>query len=173
MERLTKLWNEHYYCNKEGYFCEKQKRNPLDEDCCCECDILKKMHDKLGKYEDMEDQLEKVYGECEWLIEIAIKHIVDIEKYGADIGNPLKSILMTNESAEKWEKWKKLYEQGKLIELPCPFCGSENLSKGSRMFDFGEDIHIQCMECGAKIQICMEYGWDELRKRWNRRTPNE
>ena len=53
---------------------------------------------------------------------------------------------------------------------PCPFCGSENLSKGSRMFDFGEDIHIQCMECGAKIQICMEYAWDELRKRWNRRA---
>lgn len=119
MERLTKLWNKHYYCNKTGDFCEKQKKNPLDEDCCCECEILKKMHDKLGKYEDMEEQLEKVYGECEGLLEIAIKHIVDIEKYGADIGNPLKSILLTDESAEKWEKWKKLYEQGKLIEIPC------------------------------------------------------
>ena len=56
---------------------------------------------------------------------------------------------------------------------PCPFCGSENLSKGSRMFNFGEDIHIQCMECGAKIQICMEYGWDELIKKWNRRAEDE
>lgn len=53
---------------------------------------------------------------------------------------------------------------------PCPFCKSENISEGSRIFDFGEDIHIMCRECGAKIQICKEYGWDELRKRWNRRA---
>ena len=53
---------------------------------------------------------------------------------------------------------------------PCPFCKSENISEGSRIFDFGEDIHIMCRECGAKIQICKEYGWDELRKRWNRRS---
>ena len=67
-------------------------------------------------------------------------------------------------------------ERGRMSEIklnPCPFCGSENLSEGSRIFDFVEDIHIRCIECGAKIQICMEYGWDELRKRWNRRTENE
>ena len=56
---------------------------------------------------------------------------------------------------------------------PCPFCKSENISEGSRIFNFGEDIYIVCRECGAKIQICKEYGWDELRKRWNRRTDNE
>ena len=56
---------------------------------------------------------------------------------------------------------------------PCPHCWSENITEGSRMFDFGEDIYIVCRECGAKIQICKEYGWDELRKRWNRRTDNE
>ena len=53
---------------------------------------------------------------------------------------------------------------------PCPFCGSENITEGSRMFDFGEDIYIACKECGAKIQIAKEYGWDDLRKRWNRRV---
>ena len=52
----------------------------------------------------------------------------------------------------------------------CPFCGSENATEGSRMFDFGEDIYIACKECGAKIQIAKEYGWDDLRKRWNRRV---
>lgn len=60
------------------------------------------------------------------------------------------------------------------IELkPCPFCGGENMSERSRIYDFGEDIYIMCRECGAKIQICKEYGWDELRKRWNRRSDNE
>ena len=53
---------------------------------------------------------------------------------------------------------------------PCPFCGSENITEGSRMFDFGEDIYIICKECGAKIQIAKEYGFSELRKRWNRRV---
>ena len=75
--------------------------------------------------------------------------------------NIYKNTLMRIE-----RKWK----MSKIKLKPCPFCKSENISEGSRIFDFGEDIHIMCRECGAKIQICKEYGWDELRKRWNRRT---
>lgn len=56
------------------------------------------------------------------------------------------------------------------IELkPCPFCGSENVRMGSRGCSFGIDIYVEC-DCGAKVQICEEYGEDELIKRWNRRA---
>lgn len=53
--------------------------------------------------------------------------------------------------------------------LPCPFCGNENVRIGSRGNIFGIDIYVSC-ECGAKVQICEEYGEEELVKRWNNRA---
>lgn len=44
---------------------------------------------------------------------------------------------------------------------------------GSMEYGFGKDIYIKCDECGAKIQICLEYGAEELVNRWNRRADNE
>lgn len=52
--------------------------------------------------------------------------------------------------------------------LPCPFCGSEDIRMGSTGCSIGVDIYIKC-NCGAKVQICEEYGEEELIKRWNRR----
>lgn len=51
---------------------------------------------------------------------------------------------------------------------PCPFCGSEDVKMGSRGNTFCTDIYIKC-HCGAKVQICEEYGEEELINRWNRR----
>lgn len=51
---------------------------------------------------------------------------------------------------------------------PCPFCGSENVRMGSTGCSIGVDIYIKC-DCGAKVQICEEYGEEELIKRWNKR----
>ena len=50
----------------------------------------------------------------------------------------------------------------------CPFCGSEDVRMGSRGNTLGIDIYVKC-NCGAKVQICEEYGEEELIKRWNRR----
>ncbi len=52
---------------------------------------------------------------------------------------------------------------------PCPFCGNKDVTMGSRGNSLGIDIYIRC-ECGAKIQICEEYGEEELIKRWNSRA---
>lgn len=57
----------------------------------------------------------------------------------------------------------------KKIELkPCPFCGSKDIRLGSKGSSIGVDIYIKC-NCGAKVQICEEYGEKELINRWNRR----
>jgi Lar family restriction alleviation protein len=56
---------------------------------------------------------------------------------------------------------------------PCPFCGSEDIQEGSRTSDLCTDIYIRCRTCGGKMQICEEYGEEELVKRWNRRADNE
>ena len=55
----------------------------------------------------------------------------------------------------------------------CPFCGSKDIKTGSRFLEYGTDNFICCNTCGAKIQICEEYGMEELEKRWNTRTPKE
>ena len=55
----------------------------------------------------------------------------------------------------------------------CPFCGSEDIKMGETGNIFGVDNYIKCCTCGGKMQICEEYGEDELIKRWNRRAGNE
>lgn len=71
----------------------------------------------LEEYEDMEESLEKVYGKCDELLETAVNHLVMHKDL--DIGEPAKSILLTDEDAEKWEKWKNAEEQCKMMMLPC------------------------------------------------------
>lgn len=55
----------------------------------------------------------------------------------------------------------------------CPCCNSEDITEGSVILSIGEDIYIKCRTCGLKMQICSEYGWKELKKRWNTRKPIE
>ena len=64
-------------------------------------------------------------------------------------------------------------ELKRAIEKPknCPCCDSEDISVGSVVVSFGEDIFIKCNSCGIKLQICKEYGYRELLKRWNTRKP--
>lgn len=52
----------------------------------------------------------------------------------------------------------------------CPFCGSKDIRIGSTGCSFGVDIYVKCCICGAKMQICEEYGENELIKRWNSRV---
>ena len=56
MERLTKKFLDRSICNASGEVCNQQKSNPKDSTCCCECEINQKMIDKLGAYEDAEEQ---------------------------------------------------------------------------------------------------------------------
>ena len=53
----------------------------------------------------------------------------------------------------------------------CPCCGSTDVSVGSVIVSLGEDIYIKCNFCNLKMQLCKEYGWKELLKRWNTRKP--
>ena len=72
--------------------------------------------DKLAHYEDLEEQLEKLYGGKMPLDEV-------VENLNRVIQNGEEKLdyarILTNAEAEKWDKWKDLKEQGRLIELPC------------------------------------------------------
>ena len=72
--------------------------------------------DKLAHYEDLEEQLEKLYGGKMPLDEVVenLNRIVQSGEEKLDYAR-----ILTNAEAEKWDKWKDLEEQGRLIELPC------------------------------------------------------
>ena len=81
-----------------------------------ERELLHKALEKLAYYEDMEEQLVKAYGNCDNILEqgidLMIEHSSDVE-----IGDPIKATLLTDETVDKWERWKKAEKDGRLIEL--------------------------------------------------------
>ena len=110
MERLTvrrrKDGGAYYkYCSKTA--CNNN---------CFECDFELQVLEKLSKYEDLEEKLEKVYGECDGLLETAVDSLLRHE--GADIGTPAKARLLTDEDVDEWLAYKEAKEQGLLVKLP-------------------------------------------------------
>ena len=88
-----------------------------DEICknhICETCPIQKIFNKLAEYEEAVEQLEKVYGEHDGLLETVVKSLV---KYNGE--KPRKARLLTDEDADKWEVYKNLEEHGLLIRLPC------------------------------------------------------
>ena len=73
---------------------------------------------KLAEYEDLEDRLNKVYGDCDGLLP---KVVEMLEKHPyIDMANSTsKSRLLTDEDVDKWNEYKRLEEQDRLIKLPC------------------------------------------------------
>lgn len=107
MERLT---DNSSYCTSWTDCPATESRCKVKENC-----YDRKMYEKLRFYEDLEEHLEKVYGEHDGLLETVIKSLV---KYNGE--KPRKSRLLTDEDADKWEMYKDAEEQGLLIRLPYP-----------------------------------------------------
>lgn len=75
-----------------------------------------KAYYKLQEYEDLEEELKSIYGECPGLL----KKVIDTLKSHPNIEEtPVKSRLLTDEDADKWLEYKQLEERGKLLKLPC------------------------------------------------------
>lgn len=91
-------------------------------DACSVCDVagccglLEDILEKLAHYEDLEEQLEKLYGGKMPLDEV-VENLNRIVQNGEEKLDYAR--ILTNAEAEKWDKWKDLEKQGRLIELPC------------------------------------------------------
>ena len=85
---------------------------------CASCDFDYEVLEKLTAYEDLEEKLKKVYGECDGLLEVVVNGLVKHE--GVNIGKPKKARLLTDEDVDKWEDLKNAEEQGLLLRLPAP-----------------------------------------------------
>lgn len=74
--------------------------------------------EKLAEYEDLEERLNKVYGECDGLLESMIELLE--EHSGVDVpDDTVKTLLLINESVDFYKKCESLEKQGRLIKLPC------------------------------------------------------
>lgn len=115
MERLTKKnGNGNYHYPK----CLERCGGLETPEKCYECDFDYAVCKKLGEYEELENRLNKVYGDCDGLltrvVEMLEKHpCIDIPN------NTSKSQLLTDEDVDKWDEYNRLEEQGRLLKLPC------------------------------------------------------
>lgn len=101
--------------------------------------------DKLGEYEDLEERLQAVYGECGGLLEKVVEHLerhVEI-----DFPDPVfKARLLTDDEVDRWREYKKLDEQGKLLKLPCAV---------------GDTVYRICPKCNdAHNGSCKNCAWE-------------
>lgn len=109
-----------------------------------------KVLQKLADYEDLEERLNKVYGDCDGLL---LSVVETLEKHPCiDMANnTLKSRLLTDEDVDKWEEYKQLEEQDRLLRLPCKVGDTVyGLSMGKIISLTVNEISIFCMK-GEKI----------------------
>lgn len=72
---------------------------------------------KLTEYEGLEERLCAIYGSCDGLLEKTVEHLERHE--GVDLPEPLfRARLLTDGEVDRWEEFKDLEEQGKLLRLP-------------------------------------------------------
>lgn len=95
--------------------------NPMNTTCIKsaeDCEQLAGWLEKSKEYQQLEERLNKVYGDCDGLL---LRVVEMLEKHPCiDMANnTLKSRLLTDEEVDKWEEYKQLEEQGILVKLPC------------------------------------------------------
>ena len=64
------------------------------------------VYEKLKHYEDLEERLEKVYGEHEGMLGTIVSHLEKHE--GIDVGNPGKAVILTDDEVDKWNEYNKI-----------------------------------------------------------------
>ena len=84
-----------------------------EEDGGCQyCGHMMQMMKKLAHYEDLEEKLASVYGECGGLLEKVVDGLVKHE--GVEFEKPMKARLLTDDDVDKWDRLKGA--MGRIVE---------------------------------------------------------
>ena len=59
--------------------------------------------EKVQHYQEMDKKLREAFGDCDGLLETVVDSLCRHE--GEDIGSPVKSRLLTNETVDKWDAY--------------------------------------------------------------------
>lgn len=114
MKRLTKNNKCKLSHGEEIVICN-HSQNDCNDSCMkiIPCKWYKKAIEKLKRYEDLEERLNKVYGDCDGLL-MSVVEMLEKHQCVDMASNTLKSRLLTDEDVDKWEEYKQLEEQGRL-----------------------------------------------------------
>lgn len=107
--------------------------------------------EKLADYEDLEERLNKVYGDCDGLL-LRVVEMLEKHPYIDMTNNTLKSRLLTDEEVDKWEEYKQLEEQGRLIKLPCKVGDTVYVIVGKNISV--QKIQRATIDSEMKIEFC-------------------
>ncbi len=124
-------------------------------------ELLLQMADKLAEYEDLEERLHAVYGECDGLLEKVIEHLERHEN--VDIPEAVfKARLLTDGEVDRWEEYKTLDKKGKLLKLPCAVGDYAVFSDGNIIpviyVTFSkEGVTVGCQN-GIRISMSLQFG---------------
>lgn len=105
---------------------------------------------KLAHYEDLEEQLENLYG-GKMPLDKVVENLNKIVQNGEEKLDYAR--ILTNAEAEKWDKWLDLEEADRLIELPCK--PDEPVWEAHPRFPTRETIYC----CNSHILEVMEAGY--------------
>lgn len=107
MKRLTKTYSDGTHGASDNLPCGENSY-----------DYKSLLIEKLGKYEDLEERLNKVYGDCDGLLESMIELLE--EHSGVDIpDDTVKVLLLANKAVDFYKECEDLDVQDRLIKLPC------------------------------------------------------
>ena len=119
MERLTENNKCKLSHGEEIVLC-KHCENDCNDSCMkiIHCKWYTKAMDKLKRYEDLEERLNKVYGDCDGLLESMIELLE--EHSGVDIpDDTVKVLLLSNKAVDFYKECEDLDVRDRLIKLPC------------------------------------------------------
>lgn len=94
MNRLTE--REPYWFGEEFW---TSAREPDEEE-------IDEVYEHLKYYEDLEEKLESVYGECDGLLKTVIDHVIKHPEI--ELGKTTKARLLTDEDVDKWDSFKHI-----------------------------------------------------------------
>lgn len=126
-------------------------------------DFLKTAISAMQELYEYKNKLEQVYGKCEGLLDKVIDALVQFADE-VKIGNPIESLLLTDEEVELWKQIKKLgtlEEVQELVELRKEKCPQKVLGA------FGGSEY-ECRNCGNTIPYLEAYcEWCGQKQDWS------
>ncbi len=105
MKRYTKRNN-----NTNELILEMNSSEPWivsSDDCRDSVKIEGEAINKFAEYEDLQERLERIYGECDALLETIVSTLEEYANMRLD-EKPIKTRLLTDEDVDKWERFKEL-----------------------------------------------------------------
>lgn len=132
--------------------------NPMNTTCIKsaeDCEQLAGWLEKSKEYQQLEERLNKVYGDCDGLL---LRVVSMLEKHpNIDMANnTLKSRLLTDEDVDKWEEYKQSEEQGRLVKLPL----ADDKAERRECVHTKATCHhkeCKCSECPLTELFCDEF----------------